>query len=351
VRWLIVALATALVQAQPATADDSAWREQSDQTVEAHGLTTLEIRNARGRVDLVASPDGRIHLTAIKIVRVADRERARDLAGDVTVETDARDGRYRVVVIYPGRHSIRFGLADFFSGLRPRFEVRITAQVPSGLAVDVRESSGDIRSEGLAGPQTLASSSGDIEVRSAAGVRASSSSGNVTAIGLRGGRVSSTSGDLSLEQISGPLGASTSSGDITIRGAQDSLVLSSVSGDIDLDRAPRGLQVRTSSGKVVARAIAGEVEAGSVSGALRLGVREPLRRLEARTSSGAIRIALDPAVRCAIEMHTSSGSLDVKMPIQMRAASRTGLTGTVRGGSTPVMLRSVSGDITVVGEP
>ena len=348
-RWLIVALAAALVVTRPAAADDSTWREQSDQTVEARGLTTLEIRNPRGLVDLVASPDARIHLTAVKVVRDRDRDRAREVAREITVETNTRDGRYHVDVVYPDRHSVRFGFSDFFSGFR-RYEVRITAQVPPGLAVDVHESSGDIRSEGIAGPQALVSSSGDIEVHSAGGrVQASSSSGNVTATGLRGGRVSSVSGDLVLEQVAGPLGASTSSGDIRVRGAEDSLALSSVSGDIELDRAPRGLKVRTSSGEVVAREIAGTIDAGTVSGDIRLGVREPLRRLDARTSSGGIRIALDPAVRCAIEMHTSSGSLDVAMPIEMQVASRRGLSGTVRGGTTPVTLRSVSGDITVVG--
>lgn len=351
-RWRCLAVAAALLAAaRPAEAGDDTWREQSERTIEVRGFSSLEIRNARGRVELLPSPDGRLRLTALKIVRVGNREDARELAREIVVEAGARSDRYQVQVRYPQRRALRLGFFDLISGAPlPRYEVRIAARVPRGLPVSVRETSGDIRSEQITGPQALHSTSGDIEIRAAGGpVQASTTSGDLAATGLRRAHVSSVSGDLTLREVAGPLAASTSSGDITVSGAADSLGLSSVSGDIQVDRAPRGLQAGSSSGDVVARDAAGAVKVSTASGDVTVGLREPLRRADVSTSSGEIRVRLDPAVRCALELRTSSGSLDVSLPLEMRTVSRRTVAGTVRGGTTPVVLHSASGDISVAG--
>jgi hypothetical protein len=348
----MLALAAVLWADRPALAGDEVWREQSQKTVEVRGFSSLEIDNSRGRVDLLPSPDGRLHLTALKIVRVGRREDAQELARGIVVEAEVRGDRYVVNVQYQKHRNIRIGLWDLFrfdSRAFPHYEVRIAAEVPPGLAVVVRETSGDVRSDGIAGPQTLRSTSGDIEVRSARGrVEASSTSGDVTANGLRQARVSSVSGDLVIRQVAGPLGASTSSGDITVTGAEDSLALSSVSGDLHADRAPRGLHAESSSGEVVARVVSGTVRVETSSGDVTLSLREPLVRVEVSTSSGEIRLDLDPAVRCALDLRTSSGSLDVGLPMEMRSVSRRSVAGTIRRGRTPVVLHTTSGDITVM---
>ena len=342
-----------LLGASPAAADRDVLREQSEQTVEVRGFKALEVINSRGRVDLTASPDAKLHVTALKIVRVGGRERAQKLARGIVVETGIRDDKYVVEVRYQKRHSIRINFWDLFKvdGVNlPRYEVRVTCQVPRGLPVTVRESSGDIRSEGLAGAQVLKSSSGDIEVQSAGGpLEVSSSSGDVTVTAVRQARVRSVSGDVVVRQAAGPLRASTTSGGITVTGAEDSLVLSSVSGDIRADRAPRGLDAETTSGEVVVRGVSGAVKVGSTSGDLRLSLREPFRGLEASTTSGEIRLQLDPAIACALDMSTTSGTVEVEQPMQMKNVSRRSVSGTIRGGRTPVVLHTTSGDITVVG--
>lgn len=343
-RWPMVVLAA--LTATPAVAAD-VWREQSRQDVERRGLSVLEIRNARGRIDITPSTDGRIHLTALKIVRHVSEARARRLAEDVVVETGRSGDRYRVEVRYPDRVTIDFGLF----GVKDRScEVRIAAQVPPDLAIDAHTASGEIRSEGISAAQTIRSVSGDVEVLAAGGpVQLSSTSGRIDASGLGRGKVNTVSGDLSVDGVRGPLRASSTSGAIQITGADDSLSLSTVSGDIQLDRAPRGLVIHSSSGHLSARSTAGSVTAGTVSGDIDLGAREPLRSISASTSSGAIHVTLDDQVRCALDLHSSSGTLDVGMPIEMHSMTRRAIQGRVRGGSTPVTLRTVSGDITVMG--
>jgi len=354
VRWCLQVVAAALLLgASPAAADREVLREQSEQTIEARGFNALEVVNSRGRVDLLPSPDGKLHLTALKIVRCSSRARAEELARGIVVETGVKDDRYVVEVRYQKRHSVRISFWDIFKidGLNlPAYEVRLTCQVPRGLPVTVRESSGDIRSEGLAGAQVLRTSSGDIVIESAGGpLEASSSSGDVTATAVRQARVRSVSGDVVVRQAQGALRASTSSGDITVSGAADSLALSSVSGDIRADHAPRGLDAETSSGGIAVRGVSGSVKVGTSSGDVRLSLREPLRDVDASTSSGEIRLQLAAAVACALDMRTSSGTIEVEQPMQMKNVSRRSVSGVIRGGRTPVVLHTASGDITVVG--
>lgn len=351
-RSMALAALFLMVAASPSLADREAHREQSQKTIDVRGFGTLEILNSRGRVDLMPSADAQIHVTALKIVSLGDDEYAQKVLREITVEAGVRGDRYVIEVHYPRRHDIRIDFWDLFKsdGGMPLYEVRIACEVPRGLAVKARQTSGDIHSEGVAGVQTLESTSGDIEVQSAgAALEAVSTSGSVSVAGVQKARVRSVSGDVSVKVAAGPLRASTTSGSITVTGAQDSLSLSSMSGDIRADRAPHGLTAETTSGEVMVRGISGSARVGSTSGDVQLSLRQPLRGLEAGTSSGEIRVELDPAIACALEMHTSSGDIDVQVPMQMRNASRHGVTGSIRGGGTPVSLKTSSGDITVVG--
>jgi len=347
-RWPVVVLA-ALV-ALPGAAAAETLREQSRLDVERRGLDVIEIRNSRGRIDISPSTDGRIHLTALKIVRLTSQSRAREVADAIEVETVRSGDRYRVVVHYPERMSLRLGFLQALSGWESSYEVRIAAQVPPDLSVDAHSSSGEIASDGITALQVLGSVSGDVDVRAAGGpVQLSSTSGKIEASHLGHGKASTVSGDLIIDGVHGPLRATSTSGAIRITGADDSLSLSTVSGDIRLDRAPRGLVMRSSSGHLAARMTSGLVNAGTVSGDIDLGAREPLRGITASTSSGAIHLMLDDQVRCELDLHSSSGTLDVGMPIEMHSTTHRAIQGRIRGGSTPVNLRTVSGDITVMG--
>jgi DUF4097 and DUF4098 domain-containing protein YvlB len=157
------------------------------------------------------------------------------------------------------------------------------------------------------------------------------------------------SGDVVVQKATGSLRASTSSGEISVTGAADSLALKTVSGDIRADAAPRGLDAETSSGDIVVRGVAGAVRVGTVSGDVRLSLREPLRGVNATSSSGGIRLQLGPTVGCALDMRTSSGTIEVEQPMQMKTVSRRNVSGVIRGGRTPAVLQTVSGDITVAG--
>lgn len=123
----------------------------------------------------------------------------------------------------------------------------LTIEVPEDLALDVRDSSGDMLLENIAAVQ-IKDSSGDIEVENArSSVSVSDTSGDI--------EIESTDGDLTIE--------SDSSGDIEAMDINGTvLVKSDSSGDIEV--------VDVSGDVVVERDSSGDIEAKDVAGDFRV---------------------------------------------------------------------------------
>jgi hypothetical protein len=347
-RFLILALVIGLGSGRAAASE--VVREESQATFKPAGWRALEVDNARGEIRVRPSADGQLHLTALKIIR-AGESRARELSRDTRVETRTEGGRFVVEVRYPQRSDVRIGFFDFFNDVQfPRLEVRMTLEVPAGLSVVLRSSSGDLDSDRLAAVQTFETRSGDVHVSGArAGLDISTSSGDVKIEDSSGARVHTSSGGVTIAHGRGPLSIRTSSGDVEIKAASDSVRVETASGDIHVDDAPRGADITTSSGSV---------ELGTVNGALRVRTRSgdvtgtlapSLRGAELATASGTMHVRLADAMGCMLEMRTLSGTLDVGIPMALRHADRREILGQVRHGTAPVRLTSVSGSIEVTG--
>ena len=69
VHHLVVALAVLAFLPGPSAARPDTLSGQSRQVVEARGLKGVRVENPRGRVRVVPSPDGRLHVTALKFTR------------------------------------------------------------------------------------------------------------------------------------------------------------------------------------------------------------------------------------------------------------------------------------------
>jgi DUF4097 and DUF4098 domain-containing protein YvlB len=331
----------------------STLREQSQQVVEARGLTGLRVENPSGLIQVGPSRDGRIHLSALKIANSRMSAQAQEFARGTRVETSTESGRFVVRVRYPQRQKLHASLSQLFRGEfdLPRIEVRLSFEVPPNLPVDLETASGDLETSGLAGPQSLQTTSGDIEVHAAAGfLSISTTSGNVMASKLGRAQVRSVSGDVTLDVVRGPLDIRTTSGDINLSGVTDGLALSSVSGDIEVDRAPRGLDAGTTSGGILVDGLAGGlVRLRSTSGEVRVGLDRSLSRADVNTVSGGITLRLADGLGCDLTLKSTSGTLDSSVPLKIRTVSRREMSGAVSGGGPPVVVNSLSGDIAVTG--
>jgi hypothetical protein len=352
-RVLLLATAVLLLSTPSAMATRVTLREQSQLVTEARGLTGVLVQNPRGWVELHPSADGRIHVKALKLSTASESSRARRFSRLTRVETATEAGRFVVRVRYPQHQTVRVDFWRFLKGEFdfPGVEVRLSMDVPPGLAVELDAASGDLKTFDLAAPQSLETASGDIEVRGAlAPVSVATTSGSVVGSELAWAHVRSVSGDVTLDGVRGPLEVETTSGDIEVRGVTDSLRFATVSGDIRVDRAPRGIRAGTTSGDIhVEGMAAGLVRLRSTSGEVRLGVERGLRGVDVRTISGDIELRLAEGLGCTLTLTSTGGALDSSVPLQIRTVSRHAMSGVVRGGGPPVVLHSASGDIAVTG--
>ncbi len=339
-----------VLAAAPAGATET-LREQSGRVVSGAGLTGLEVENPRGTIEVRPSADGRLHITALKIVRAAGRGEARELADATRVEARADGERYRMRVSYPQRQVVHVGFWELFREgvVLPQTEVRLTLEAPAGLAVRLTSTSGDLATADLAGRQTLETTSGDIQVEEAIGpVSIASTSGDVQASFGGRARVRTVSGDITVDRAAHALDAHSTSGDLVVRDAADSLVLGSVSGDIHVQRAPHGVTAGTTSGGIVVHAVEGSCQLDTSSGDVDAAFGPRLARAEITSGSGDLVARLAPGLGAALDLRTSNGSIDVSVPLEVKTVTRRMVSGRVGGGQVPVVIRSSSGDIQIL---
>ncbi len=159
---------------------------------------------------------------------------------DVTITTQQRGSQYEISIREP-----------HWKGFFGKFNSRYTIAYPSTLALDVDDSSGDVRIYGPRNAVTVQSSSGDVSVQNP----------------QQSVVVRDSSGDVAIRGALSTLDAHASSGDVTASlapgWAGSSIALSSSSGDIRLS-VPRGfhaaVNAHTASGSV--RVAGGVLQSG-----------------------------------------------------------------------------------------
>lgn len=348
----ILAILAVLAPATPAGAAER-YTEQSDRQFDPRGVRVVEVGNSRGDVDVTPSPDGRIHVLAIKTCRGKDRVEALRNARELTVEAGVKGDRCIVVVHYPRHTDIRVNLWDVFAGKgdsddwKPRHELTLRVQVPAGLTLRAETVSGDVGVRGLRGAQALQTTSGDVVVDAAEGViDVKTVSGDVRVGGSGRASVRTTSGDVT-SVLAGPLEAHTTSGDIDVPSAGDSLVLGSTSGDITVEHSPRSVTASTASGAIDVASAAGLAALGSSSGSISIGFVAPFRGANLSASSGDVAMELAPGLDADLELTTTSGDIDSDAPVVLLGHSRNSMNAKYGRGGAPLKARTVSGDLHV----
>lgn len=119
------------------------------------------------------------------------------------------------------------------------------------------------------------------------------------------------SGDLIVDGIRGPVDYSSGSGDVQVRSVQDGVRVHTGSGDVSLEDVGKGA-------------------------------------VDVSTQSGDVSVRLDSLMGYDVTAHTGSGDFSIAQEITLEAGdTKSEVRGKVRGGGTPVKLRTGSGDIRV----
>jgi hypothetical protein len=330
----------------PAVVRAEDLREQSSRSWDAAGSRAIEVSNPRGLTSIRASRDGRIHLVALKIVHLGGTAQGRDLARNTRVEAGPSGERFAVRVVYPQRRVVRIGLWDLVHGLEiPQVEVRLSLEVPPSIPVELHTASGDLETAGLTSRQSLRTVSGDVEVSDADGaLSVVTASGDLRLDEVAATRIQTTSGDVEIGFSRGPLTVTTASGDVTLDASDDSVTVTTTSGEVRIGHGRRGVRVHSESGDVSATA-SGRVDVETTSGEARIELALPVLAADIRTQSGDVSVRVPSRLECRIDAQTSSGDLDVSLPLETQTTGQHRLIGTIGRGTVPLRLRSSSGNL------
>jgi hypothetical protein len=352
---IALAALVALLAAPPVRANDlpPTLVDRSEKVAEVRGLAGLDVDNARGRVMVQPSSDGRLHVVATRIFRMGDSASARRYAEQTSVQSGPRSGRYAVDVHYPHRIETGFSFFDLFSerGRRrfqvPSIEVLLELQVPAGLPVRVTTTSGDVQATSLGSPLAVTVTSGDVKLSALrAPVSVQSVSGDVELEQVAGCRVRTTSGSVAVDGVSA-LDCATVSGDIEVKGARDSLALDSQSGDLTVADAPAGVHARSTSGELDVRGACGLVWLRTTSGEIRTRLRGPLRSADLSSVSGGVSAELVSGLGAQLAASTTSGTIDCTVPMTVARHERNHLQARIGPGGPNIHISTVSGNLTV----
>jgi DUF4097 and DUF4098 domain-containing protein YvlB len=255
-----------------------------DTTLAARAGTRLSVSNTAGEVTVRAWDRQQVRI-------VAEYDRARvevtEAAGRISVRTTSR---------------------------RSESEVAFAITVPNGMAVEVSGVSTDVTLDGVCGPASVNTVSGDVEGRCV---------GEAT--------VQSVSGDVTIADARAGLEVSSTSGDVVVRGARGDVTASSVSGDIQLSQI---------DGTIVGA----ETVSGDVTWSGRI---LDTGRYRFETHSGDVTLRVAGTLNAQISVGTFSGDFETDFPIELAPGSRMGREWEFRlgTGSARLRLRSFSGTI------
>jgi len=207
-------------------ADTCAYEEQIAFTVPSTNITKLDVSAGQGSLTVSSSPSARDISVSAKVC--ASRQSALDGLG---VEHLAQgDTQYLWTKIPEMKRS-------FFSNGYTYIDLEVT--VPAGMAVDVKDGSGDLSVSGT-GNLTVVDGSGEARIFAIAGnVTVQDGSGELTIEDVQGDvDVDDGSGEIEIVKVGGSVTVRDGSGDIDVREVQlEVTILEDGSGDVNVDQA------------------------------------------------------------------------------------------------------------------
>jgi hypothetical protein len=281
----------------------------------AAGVRRLVVEHGRGNVRITGGDGAALKIAGRKIVRAYDNDAAAQADRRTPVEIE----------IQGERAIVRANLGRAAGNVRVSADLEIAA--PRGLAVEVRNQTGDIELVDV-GAVLVDSDNAGVRIQKAAGdVRVDARRSDVIrAVDVKGNvEIESRGSDLELEKIagdvrirgsySGTLEFENLAKPLTFESRQTELRVASLPGRITMDLARFNGEKLVGPVRFVTRSR--DVQVADFSNSLEIdtdrgdveikALRTPLARIEARSRSGNIRIALPEKAAFQLDATTDSG--------------------------------------------
>lgn len=266
------------------------------------------LSNVSGDIEVRTWPQEQVKIDATKVTEASSPEKAKEDAAQVTIEVTKVGNVLRIETKYPEHLG---GL--FHKSLK--VSVNYVLWIPDKASAEIKDVSGDIIVEGVGGPLTAKSVSGDVDVRKAA----------------MGADCDAVSGDLRLSDVAGDVNLKTVSGTITATRIKGSIEAETVSGDIDLSEVSDAMVVK---GKVLSGNLTYE------------GKINPQGRYNLNSHSGNVVMTIPSDSAFEFEASSFSGNIESDFPIEVSGKiSRKEIHGVVNKGGASIKLATFSGDV------
>jgi DUF4097 and DUF4098 domain-containing protein YvlB len=212
--------------------------------------------------------------------------------------------------------------------------IEYKVEVPRDTEIDASVASGGMTVDNVRGPVKASSASGYLHVyRVERDTQVSAASGAIEVSGIGGIlRVNSASGDIVLTDVKGDLKASAASGAIRVNNPGDRVDASSASGSIEIRGAKSDLKVHAISGSVN---VAGDPSAS--------------RYWELKSVSGSVDIHVPPSASFLLTAETTSGDIRTNIPVVLEEQGKHSLRAHVGSSSGRIEVHTVSGGVDVQG--
>jgi len=281
-------------------------------------VTRLELSNGSGNVDIRGSADGQVHI------------QGKVTPGGWTIFGSTEKNMQEVLANPPVEVSgdtIRIGKNT--SWLK-NVSIDYKIEVPRATEIDAGVASGGITVDQVKGPVKASSASGYVHVYTVErDVQVSAASGSIEISGIGGYvRVNSASGDVNIKDTKGDIKATAASGSIRIEKPGDRVEASSASGGVDVVGANNDVKVHLISGSI------------NVSG-------NPTgnRLWDLKTVSGSVEINVPKNASFLLSAESTSGGIRTDIPVIIEEQSKHSLRAHVGDSSGRVEVHTVSGGI------
>lgn len=294
-----------------------------ERTLTVSGPVELDIRTDSGHIKVTAGPPGEIRVNG----------RIRASTGRRVSEADAEGKVRRLEANPPVEQSgnvIRIGHIDD-AELERRVSISYEVVAPVETRLRSESDSGGQDIQGIRGP-----------------VQAQADSGGLTIAGIAESVESETdSGGQRISDVGGGVEAKGDSGGLRIAAVRGAVTARTDSGGIRASEISGAFEAKADSGSVSADSVGGPITVSTDSGSVQV-TQAAAGPIDIHTDSGGVQLRISQDGGYDVDISTGSGGIDVNHPLDgVTASRRRQLSGKLRGGGQPLVIRTDSGSVSV----
>lgn len=238
----------------------------------------LRVENRNGGITVEAWDRNEVRVEAIKQVKAASADKAREAMKLLRVEVQPSAGAVTILTKYPRNEGD--GLLDWLTGSSVSMSVNYKIKAPRDLVANLESSNGGLRLVGTQGRAELSTTNGGVTVENVSGdIRLRSTNGGLTVVNAAGSLDGlTTNGGIRAEltEVDGDISLRTTNGGVTLQLPED------LRATVDIATSNGGIHsdLEVAGGEKTRKSLTGEINGGG-------------GKLYVRSTNGGVRITAE----------------------------------------------------------